>query len=333
MDSVTQIALGAAVGEATLGRKMGYRALVWGGICGTVPDLDVFIPLGDAVSDFTYHRAASHSLFVLAALTPVVAWGINRIHAGPREMFKRWCLLVYLVFATHVLLDSFTAYGTQIFWPFITTPMAWSTIFIIDPLYTLPLLAGITAALVMTRTTDRGHRLNQAGLMVSTLYLGWTLAAKIHVGQVMQASLEAQGIAYEKMFTGPGPFNSLLWRAVVVDGDGYYEGFYSVLDRGSPVRFTHYASDEALLDGIEDTWPVQRLKWFSKGFYAVNKEQSDVIVSDLRMGVASSYVFRFKVGEISNPHTTPVEPVRLPPVRDMEKLGQLTRRIWSRPVS
>ena len=54
MDTVTQIALGAAVGEATLGRKVGKRAILWGGICGLFPDLDVLIPLGDAVKDFTY---------------------------------------------------------------------------------------------------------------------------------------------------------------------------------------------------------------------------------------------------------------------------------------
>jgi inner membrane protein len=140
LDSLTQIALGAAVGEATLGRKVGSRAPLWGAICGTLPDLDVFIPLGDPVSDFTYHRSFSHSLFVLAALTPLVVWLILKIHPQTREHRAGWAALVYLAFATHVLLDSFTVYGTQIFWPLDTTPVGWSTIFIIDPLYTLPLL-------------------------------------------------------------------------------------------------------------------------------------------------------------------------------------------------
>ena len=72
MDSVTQLVLGAAVGEATLGRRVGSRAKLWGAVCGTIPDLDVFIPLGDPVRDFTYHRSFSHSLIVLAALTPLV---------------------------------------------------------------------------------------------------------------------------------------------------------------------------------------------------------------------------------------------------------------------
>ena len=311
-----------------MGRKVGYRALMWGGICGTIPDLDVFIPLGDAVSDFTYHRSASHSLFVLAAITPLVAWVIVRIHSDTGKYFKRWCLLVYLVFATHVLLDSFTAYGTQIFWPISSKPMTWSTIFIIDPLYTIPLLAGVIAALTMTRDRNYGRRINQAGLIISTVYLGWTIAAKAHVEHTVLKSLQSQTIPYKEVFTTPAPFNTLLWRAVVMNETGYYEGFYSVLDEDKRIKFTQYDSDENLLKGIEDYWPVQRLKWFSKGFYAVEKERGAIVISDLRMGVASSYVFRFKVGEISNPHAVPVNPTRLKAIRDMDQLRWLWRRIW-----
>ncbi len=269
MDSVTQFVLGAAVGEAVLGRKVGNKAALWGGIAATLPDLDVFIPLGGAVEDFTYHRSASHSLFVLAILTPVMVWLINKIHPALREFRNRWMLMIYLVFATHVLLDSLTAYGTQIFWPVSTTPVSWSTVFIIDPLYTLPLLIGVIAALVMTRESDRGHLLNRFGLVVSSTYLCWTVAAKIMVDHHFTDELQAQNINYQKVFTTPAPFNSLLWRAVVTDEKGYYEAYYSVFDSGGQIRFQHYASNNELLDGIEDYWPVQRLQWFSRGFYAV----------------------------------------------------------------
>jgi inner membrane protein len=332
MDSVTQIALGAAVGEAVLGRRIGNRAILWGAIAGTLPDFDVFVPLGDAVKDFTYHRSASHSLFVLALLTPLLVWLINRIHPSLREHRTRWLLLVYLVFATHVLLDSFTAYGTQIFWPFITTPVSWSTIFIIDPLYTLPLLIGVISALVMTRASNRGHLLNRAGLVVSTLYLSWTVAAAAWADKTFAAALQAQNIRYEKLYTTPAPFNSLLWRAVVMDADGYYEAYYSLLDETREVRFSHYPSDRRLLRGIEQHWPVQRLQWFSHGIYSVTLQRRDIVISDLRMGVEPHYVFRFKVGEIGNPHAEPVVPVMLTPVRDFNRLPLLWARIWDQSV-
>lgn len=332
MDSVTQIALGAAVGEATLGRKVGSRAILWGAICGTLPDLDVFVPLGDAVRDFTYHRSASHSLIVLAALTPLMVWLILKVHPQTARYRNRWLALVYLVFATHVLLDSFTVYGTQIFWPLDDTPMTWSTIFIIDPAYTLPLLIGVVAALVIARERPLGHRLNWVGLALSTLYLAWTVGAKLHVEQVARESLARQGIAYEHLLTLAGPFNSILWRVLATDEDGYREGYYSLLDDHERIEMQAFPSEPKLLAGIEDHWPVKRLQWFTKGFYSVTRIGHDVVMTDLRMGVEGSYVFRFKVAEIGNPHAKPLPTVRLAPVRDYTRLRNVWARIWDEDV-
>ncbi|MBW1800134.1 MAG: metal-dependent hydrolase [Deltaproteobacteria bacterium] len=129
MDTVTQIALGAAVGEAVMGRQVGKRALLWGGICGLLPDLDLLIPISDAVKAFTYHRGPSHSLFVLTALTPLFVWLILRLHPRTIGYRIRWFALVYLAFVTHVLLDCFTVYGTQIFWP-LTPPPSWGPLYL-----------------------------------------------------------------------------------------------------------------------------------------------------------------------------------------------------------
>ena len=130
MDTVTQIALGAAVGEATLGRKVGWRAPLWGGVCGLLPDLDVLWPFADAVSAFTWHRGYSHSIAVLVLATPVVAWAAVRIHSGTRQFRRGWLLLAFLALLTHPLLDCFTVYGTQVLLPFSDLPVAWSTVFI-----------------------------------------------------------------------------------------------------------------------------------------------------------------------------------------------------------
>lgn len=332
MDSVTQIALGAAVAEATIGRKIGNRAILWGAIAGTLPDLDVFVPLGDVVTDFTYHRSVSHSLFMLAILTPLLVWLITRIHADTRELRNRWMLTIYLVLATHVLLDSLTAYGTQIFWPLSTIPVSLSTVFIIDPAYTLPLLIGVIAALVMTRQSERGHLLNRYGLILSSMYLAWTLVAKIIVEHNFEDALRTQAIGYQKIFSTPTPFNSLLWRAVARDEDGYYEGYYSLLDADNNIRFSYFTSREELLTDLADYWPVERLQWFSRGFYSVSERQGDIVISDLRMGIEPDYAFQFKVGEISNPHPKPTVPEQIPAVRDLSLLRPLWVRIWDSGV-
>jgi len=332
MDSVTQIALGAAVGEAVLGRKIGNKAMLWGAIAGTLPDLDIFVSLGDVVKDFTYHRSASHSLLVLALATPLLVWLINKIHPALREHRVRWLLLVYLAFATHVLLDSFTTYGTQIFWPLSNLPVAWATIFIIDPWYTLPLLFGVIAAMVMTRDSQRGHLANRAGLVVSSLYLAWTVVASFVVESGFKSALQAQSIGYDNFFSSPTPFNSLLWRSVVIDDGGYYEAYYSLLDDTNDIRFSHYSSERELLAGIEDHWPVRRLQWFSRGIYSVARVQDDIVISDLRIGIEPDYVFRFKVGEIGNPHARPSVPGQLAPVRDLSRLPLLWARIWDQSI-
>ena len=330
MDSITQLALGAAVGEAAAGRQVGRRALLWGAIAGTIPDLDVFIPLGDAVSDFTYHRSFSHSLFVLAALTPALVWLILKLHPGTAEHRRRWYVLVYSVFATHVLLDSFTVYGTQIFWPLITTPMTWSTIFIIDPLYTLPLLAGTTAALVASRRRSWGHSFNTAGLVLSTCYLLWTLGVKLHVEQLARNSLDQQHLPGAQVLTTPAPFNSLLWRVLAVDDRSYFEGYYSVFDGVSAVNFKQYPRSLELLEPLRDYWPVQRLQWFTKDFYAAELQGQDIVITDLRMGSEPDYVFRFKVGVLGNPHARAASVVQLPGIRNFDRLRWVWARIWNR---
>ena len=43
MDSLTQATLGAAVGEAMLGKKIGGKAALIGAVIGTIPDLDVLL--------------------------------------------------------------------------------------------------------------------------------------------------------------------------------------------------------------------------------------------------------------------------------------------------
>ena len=330
MDSLTQLTLGAAVGEATLGRKVGRKAILWGAALGTFPDLDVFIPLGDPVSDFTYHRSFSHSIFILSILTPVFVWLILKLHPKTDLHKKGWGKLVWLVFMTHILLDCFTVYGTQIFWPLWHYPVGWASVFIIDPFYTVPLLLGVIVALVMTRKNDRGHLVNRAALALSTLYLAWSVGAKLYVTTAVEESLLRQAVQYERLLVSAGPFNTALWRIVVMQSDGnYYEGFYSLLDGYAEVTLEKFESQAELLSGIEQHWPVQRLQWFSKGYFKVWQQDENVILSDLRMGYEPDYVFSFVVGQAGNPHIKPVPAERIRPNRDLSRLNSVWTRIWS----
>lgn len=334
MDSVTQIALGAAIGELVLGRKVGWRAAVAGGVLGTLPDLDVFIPLGDPVSDFTYHRSATHSVFVLALAAPVLAEAAVRLQKGMEGLRARWYVMAWLVLLTHPVLDCFTTYGTQILWPFDKTPIGWSTIFIIDPAYTLPLVIGVAAALALRRSPRLGHRLNVAGLILSTCYLGATVAAKARADDAAARAIAASDMNGAVAMTIPGPFTSMFWRIVAVDGTHYHNAYYSVWDDPSstPV-FTRHARETELLSGLSEDWATQRLRWFSRGFYRLKLRGSSVLLSDLRMGFEPHYVFTFRVGERANGRTKPLPETELMAVtRDVSGLPWVWQRIWSRDV-
>ncbi|MFO0447305.1 MAG: metal-dependent hydrolase, partial [Pseudomonadota bacterium] len=140
MDSLTQAVLGAAVGAAVLGRRAGRKAPLWGAVLGTLPDLDVLVPFGSPVADFTYHRGHSHALFWLTLAAPAFAWLITRLHRDQRAEFRGWWLLCCTCLVTHTLLDALTIYGTQLGLPFTDHPFGTGSVFVIDPAYTLPLL-------------------------------------------------------------------------------------------------------------------------------------------------------------------------------------------------
>jgi inner membrane protein len=328
VDSLTQVLLGASVGTVVLYRKAGWRAVFWGGLCGLFPDLDIFIPFGDAVRNFTYHRGFSHSLFVLTALTPLFAALIMRIHPYFGSYRLRWHLLVFLAFITHILLDGLTVYGTQILWPLKTPPVMWSTLFIIDPLYSLPLAVGVFAALLLRRR-DSGFKINTICLGLSTLYIFLSIGAKVHVNGVAHENIDYRSIAHRNILTVPTPFNTVLWRIVIVDDHSYYEGFYSLLDPSRKISMSRHPLNHDLLSGIEDHWPVRRLQWFTHGFYAVNNVDGDIVMADLRMGLKPNYVFQFKVAKMANPHALPLPNQRYDADIGWEKLPLIWHRVWN----
>jgi inner membrane protein len=136
MDSVSQIALGAAIGVATMGRRTAlWKAAAWGAVAGTLPDLDVFIDHGDAVRNMVLHRAETHAPFWLTLFSLPFAASVAWLH-GEQALWRRWWLALWLALVTHPLLDAMTVYGTQLALPFTNRPFGVGSIFIIDPLYT-----------------------------------------------------------------------------------------------------------------------------------------------------------------------------------------------------
>lgn len=328
MDSVTQAALGAVIAGAVSPAGHRRKALVAGAALGTLPDLDVFIDFGGAVENFTYHRGFSHSLFVLAPFAVLLWLALRRWWSPVREAPARWLLAIALVLLTHPLLDAHTAYGTQIFWPLSVPPTMWATLFIIDPLFTLPLLVGVViGALIPAKRWTSGSL--RALLLLSTVYLGWSWLAQSVVRHNVNDSLVAMELEDAPVFLTPTPFNTLLWRAVVLTEDGYLEGFDSLLVNEGRIQFGVFESDNRSLREASNVWAVERLRWFSQDFVKARVVNDRLLLSDLRMGQEPIYVFTHAVAVRGNPHWQPIRTELLPVSFEDRALSEIWNRIWS----
>lgn len=326
MDSLSQIALGAAVGVATLGRRTPvWKAALWGAVAGTLPDLDVLIDHGDPIRNMVLHRAETHSPFWLTLFSLPFALAVARL-SGEWAHWKRWWLAMWLALVTHPLLDAMTVYGTQLALPFSNTPFGVGSVFIIDPLYTLPLLAGAGWALA-SRGNTRGLKANAVGLVLSSAYLVWGVVAQAHVERVARQSVAAQGLAAEQVLVTPTAFNSVLWRVVVLAGPHYHEGFYSLFDAGPQIAFDRFDRGTALSNELQDIEGVQRIAAFSKGFYKLHVDGARLLVTDLRMGQEPHYIFTFAVAERHSAVRPLARPVQLGARPD---LGRGLPWLWRR---
>lgn len=331
MDSITQAVLGASVQGALLGRWQGRKALLYGALLGTLPDLDVVIDYGDAVADMTYHRGFSHSLLVTGIVSVLLAWLVRRFRPHPHYSGVRLWVCIWLVLTTHILLDAFTTYGTQLFWPLSTPPVAISSIFIIDPLYTVPLLLAVIIGLAVGLKRRIGLRALYCALGLSTLYLLSTLGGKQMAADRLELALEKAGIEPEAVFISPTPFNTVLWRVVAVDGDDYYEGLTSWLDSQPPrlERLPRRASEARA--ALADSPQHQRLQWFTNDLLRYDLIDDHWVATDLRLGMTGYHPFRFALSreQESGTHEL-IDLVEMwpAPERDLSGLEALRQRAF-----
>jgi inner membrane protein len=297
-------------------------------VVGTLPDLDVFLDKGDPVRDMVLHRAETHAFFWQLLATPFIAAALALVTRSWTD-YRHWLIMVLVGLWTHALLDAITVYGTRILLPFSDHPFGAGSLFIIDPLYTLPLLVGVIAA-VASKSAWR-LRWNTTGLLVSTLYAGWSLAAQAHVTDRVMASADVQAMQPERVLVTPTPFNTLLWRIVLIDDTHYAEGFYSLLDpwQSEPpaLRFARHPRGSELEAKTAGFASANLIRDFSKGFYALRDDGRQVRITDLRMGQHPHFVFSFAFAEHQSEPLREIVPIQF---RERMDIDQGIRWLWRR---
>jgi inner membrane protein len=290
MDTITQAVLGAAVGEATLGKKVGNKAPLWGAVAGVIPDLDI-IPghFMDAVSRLDFHRGFSHSLIFALILAPAAAWLIARIHKKENIDWKPWTLLFFLGMSTHYLLDCFTTWGTQVFWP-LNYRIAWNTVYVIDPLYSIPFAVFLVLAMLQKRKSRKRRIFTWLGIGISSLYLMVTVINKQFAESAFKQAAVQKHIEYIRINTRPTPFNSILWTGVIETQNGFYEGLYSLFDPDKDIHLEYFKKNHQLISRFRGNPELEKLIRLCKGFYTIRPAGEDLLLQDFRYGRAAGWM-------------------------------------------
>lgn len=143
MDPITHMATGVLLSQLIPTPSRLWAALA-GAALALAPDADYFLTRTDRLAFIHHHRGFSHSLAALPMVALLTA-GISTAIGG-KDWFKPFLILGAAVFASHLLLDWATSYGTQLLNPFSRRKFALDWVFIIDPFLTAVLVAGATAA-------------------------------------------------------------------------------------------------------------------------------------------------------------------------------------------
>lgn len=363
MDSLTQMVLGAGVAEAALGKKIGNRAMVWGAIAGTIPDLDVIANgLLSPIDALAFHRGITHSLLVNVVLAFILGFTIYHFYKKPWQkwvsfscwslfitiiaatliftgdfgitktvlgvlilasggylIYKRyfknsyvpaeatvgeWQWLFILALVTHPILDCFTTYGTQILLPFSDTRVAFNNIAVADPAYTLPFLICLLAAAFYPKTHSRRKYWVTAGLVVSSLYMVFTIFNKTRINTIFENTLAKEKITYSRYMTTPTILNNILWSGIAETDTGYVYGMYSFFDADKIFKLKTISKNrQNFASALENDSTLKTLQWFSDDYFQLKQiNDSKFEYYDLRFGTfrmkatdQDQFVFKFNI--------------------------------------
>ena len=285
MDSVTHLALGACTGELLLGKRIGKKALFWGALSQSLPDIDVagalFYPADKAL---LIHRGLTHSFFFAVIMGAVLGFIFYRVH--PKIAVAGALLFFFFCFELmlHDMLDVCNAYGTGLLEPFSHRRFSINLLYVADPFFTFSLV--VASLLLPIRKASHSTRATMAltAIFISIAYLGFSFYNKLYVDKRTRISFMNKDVPAGEYFTTPAPFNSMLWYIVIRTDKGFYTGYSSIWDDPlKPVTFeTHRQNNRLLGQAGIDTSVRNRLLKFAGDDYTLSSSGSSVDMNILR---------------------------------------------------
>ena len=289
MDPISQGVLGVAAAQAVSRQPQARRAAFIGLVAGLAPDADVFISSAtDPLLSLQFHRQFTHALVfipfgaLLAALVLHPLVGRNALRFRTTYLF---CLAGY---ATHGLLDACTSYGTQLLWPFSDLRVAWNTISIIDPLFTVPILLLVTLGI-----WRRSPLLARCALLWAVAYLLLGVVQRDRAAAIGYDVAATRGHIIQRLSAKPTFANLVVWK-IIYEAEGMF--YVDAVRAGLSRR--HYPGDAiAKLDIARDLpWlqpdsqqarDVERFRWFSGDYLALAGKNT---ITDIRYSLVPNEI-------------------------------------------
>lgn len=285
MDTLTHIAVGACIGEAMAGKVLGRKAMLWGILLHSLPDIDFMAGLWlTETENLLAHRGITHSILFLVVVTPLIAVFASWLHAAHALGLKRWMAFFYVAVAAHIFIDTFNNYGVGLLEPFSNLRFSFNTIYVADPFFTIGPLAAMIALLLLKKRNPSRRKWWAWGIGLAMVYTIYAVAHKLQINRDVKKSLVSQQIPYKDYFSTPAPFQTWLWFVVVKQDTTFKISYRSVFDKKSELSWRTIERNDALLDSFPDQKSVQQLKSFSQGYYSGERYGDTVVLNDFRFG-------------------------------------------------
>lgn len=285
MDSLTHIALGACVGELFFEKGFGKKAMLWGAVAQSIPDIDFISATWMSTPEsLLAHRGFTHSLLFAALIIPAFALTADRVHRPHNISFRKWMLFFSSEVLLHLFIDAFNNYGIGWFEPFSHARYSFNAIYVADPFFSVWPGIALLALLVLHKRSSKRKRWALAGVIIPFIYLGYCSINKTRINSQVKEILAMQQVPYERYFTTPAPLQNWLWYVVAGNDNGYYVGFRSLFDSKKKINFRFFPRNDSLLKPVSADEGLQKLIRFSQGFYTIEKWHDSLVFNDLRFG-------------------------------------------------
>lgn len=279
------------MGEAFAGKKVGKKAMLWGALAQSIPDID-FIASSwlNTSSNLLAHRGFTHSILFGVAIAWLLSFFAERWHRPHNISFARWLAFFTAVILTHIFLDAFNNYGVGWFEPFSHYRVSFNVVYVADPFFSIWPGIALVMLIILRRSSSKRKFWWSTGLGVCCLYLSYCVVNKIVIDREVNRLLTKQQVPHNRSLTTPAPLQTWLWFVVAGNDSGYYVGYRSVFDRSDKLNLQYFPRNAFLLNNTKDRQQVQDLIRFSKGFYTVEQRKDTLVFNDLRFGQVIGWV-------------------------------------------